>query len=116
MEDFKPLTKEETELCFRVGEIINSQIAVPCTGCEYCAKGCPQNIAIPQYFSLYNELMREDMQKKGWTQSFSRYSLLIEKFGKAADCIACGQCESICPQHLTIIEYLKQVSARFDKR
>ena len=116
MENFKPLTKEETELCFKVGEIINSQIAVPCTGCEYCAKGCPQNIAIPQYFSLYNELMREDMQKKGWTQSFSRYSLLIEKFGKAADCIACGQCESICPQHLTIIEYLKQVSARFDKR
>lgn len=116
MEDFKPLTKEETELCFKVAEIINAQIAVPCTGCEYCAKGCPQNIAIPQFFSLYNELMREDMKKKGWTQSFSRYSLLTEKFGKAADCIACGQCESICPQHLTVIEYLKQVSSRFDKR
>lgn len=116
MEDFKPLTKEETELCFKVAEIINAQIAVPCTGCEYCAKGCPQNIAIPQYFSLYNELMREDMKKKGWTQSFSRYSLLTQKFGKAADCIACGQCESICPQHLTVIEYLKDVSSRFDKR
>ena len=116
MEEFKPLTEEEKELCFKVGEIINAQIAVPCTGCEYCIKGCPQNIAIPQYFSLYNELMREDMQKKGWTQSFSRYSLLTAKFGKAMDCIACGQCESICPQHLTIIEYLKQVSKRFDKR
>lgn len=116
MEDFRALTKAEMDLCFRVGEIINSQIAVPCTGCEYCAKGCPQNIAIPQYFSLYNELMREDMAKKGWTQSFSRYSNLISKFGKAADCIACGQCEGICPQHLTIIEYLKQVSERFDKR
>ena len=116
MEEFKPLTEAEKELCFKVGEIINAQIAVPCTGCEYCIKGCPQNIAIPQYFSLYNELMREDMQKKGWTQSFSRYSLLTAKFGKAMDCIACGQCESICPQHLTIIEYLKQVSERFDKR
>lgn len=114
MENFVPLTEEETKLCFKVADIINSQIAVPCTGCSYCTEGCPMHIAIPQYFSLYNEIMREDMEKKGWTVSFTNYDILTQTFGKASECIECGQCEGICPQHLTIIDYLKSVSERFD--
>ncbi|MBR1592835.1 MAG: aldo/keto reductase [Ruminococcus sp.] len=114
MENFKPLTDEENKLCFKVADIINAQIAVPCTGCAYCTGGCPMNIAIPQYFSLYNDIMREDMEHKGWTVSFTKYDVTAENHGKACDCIECGQCERICPQHLTVIEYLKQVSARFD--
>lgn len=114
MEDFTPLTEEEKALCFKVADIINAKTAVPCTGCSYCTEGCPKQIAIPQYFSLYNEIMREDMEQKGWTVSFSNYDALTRTFGKAADCIACGQCEAICPQHLTIMDYLKQVSSRFD--
>lgn len=115
MEDFQPLTDEETAMVFKAAEIINSQIAIPCTGCSYCTEGCPQKIAIPQYFSLYNEDMREHLEEKGWTVNFSNYANLTEKFGKAADCIACGQCEEMCPQHLPIIEKLKDVSAHFDR-
>lgn len=114
MENFVPLTEDEQKLCFKVADIINSQTAVPCTGCSYCTDGCPQHIAIPQYFSLYNEIMREDMEKKGWTVSFSSYDALTKTYGKASECIACGQCEEMCPQHLTIIDYLKKVSGRFD--
>lgn len=114
MEDFRPLTEDERALCFRVADIINAQIAVPCTGCSYCTEGCPMHIAIPQYFSLYNDIMREDMEHKGWTVSFTKYDVTAETHGKARDCIECGQCEGICPQHLPIIDYLKQVSARFD--
>lgn len=114
MSDFKPLTDEEVALCTKVADIINAQIAVPCTGCSYCTEGCPQQIAIPKYFSLYNDLMREDMEHKGWTIYYTKYSDLTQKFGKAEDCIECGQCEGICPQHLSIIDYLKQVSAKFD--
>ena len=95
-ENFKPLTDEEIQLTHRVAEIINAQIAVPCTGCSYCTEGCPMNIPIPKYFSLYNEDMREDLAQ-GWTVNFSNYSNLAESFGKAADCIACGQCEGVCP-------------------
>lgn len=114
MEDFKPLTEEEQALCFQAAEIINSKIAVPCTGCSYCTEGCPMKIAIPQYFSLYNEDMRESNPDKGWTVNFTNYDLLTAKFGKAAECIECGQCEGVCPQHLPIIETLKKVSARYD--
>ena len=58
--------------------------------------------------------MREDMEKKGWTISYTQYDTLAEQFGRAGDCIGCGQCEAICPQHLPIIESLKKVSACFD--
>lgn len=114
MEDFKPLSDEEKALCFKAADIINSQIAIPCTGCSYCTEGCPAKIAIPQYFSLYNEDMREHLEEKGWTINFSNYGNLSRKFGKARDCIACGQCEGVCPQHLPIIENLKIVSAHYD--
>jgi len=115
MQDFKPLTEEEKAMVFKAGEIINSQIAIPCTGCSYCTEGCPKKIAIPQYFSLYNEDMREHLEEKGWTINFSNYSILAEKFGIAKDCIACGQCEEMCPQHLPVIEHLKAVSEHYDR-
>lgn len=115
MEDFKPLTEAEKALCFKAADIINSKIAIPCTGCSYCTGGCPMNIAIPQYFSLYNEDMREDLEQKGWTVNFTNYDILAGKFGRARDCVACGQCEGVCPQHLPIIEYLRSVSEHFDR-
>ena len=115
MQDFKPLTQEEKALCFQAADIINGNIAIPCTGCSYCTEGCPMHIAIPQYFSLYNEDMREDLRQKGWTINFSNYDMLTGKFGKASDCIGCGQCEGVCPQHLPIIDNLKKVAAHYGK-
>jgi len=114
MENFVPLTDDEKQMTEKVAAIINARTAVPCTGCSYCTEGCPMQIPIPKYFSLYNEDMREDLEEKGWTVNFTNYENLTEHFGKAADCVACGQCESVCPQHLPIIETLKKVSAHFD--
>lgn len=115
MKDFVPLTKDEIDLCFEVADIINSEIAIPCTACEYCVPGCPENIPIPQYFSLYNEMAREDMEQKGWTASYGSYAILSADNGKASDCIACGQCESMCPQHIPIIDDLKKVADAFEQ-
>ena len=115
MEDFKPLSSDEQQLLTeRIAGMINAQIAVPCTGCSYCTDGCPMQIPIPKYFSLYNEDMRENLEEKGWTANFGNYSKLAAQSAKAGDCIACGQCESVCPQHLPIIEKMKEVSAHYD--
>lgn len=114
MEDFKPLTTTEKDACFKVADIINHEVAIACTACHYCTDGCPMHICIPEYFSLYNEDMRDDLEHKGWTINFTNYSKLAEEFGRASECIGCGQCEDMCPQHLPIIETLEQVAAHFE--
>ena len=114
MQDFRPLSGEELAMAHRAADMINSQIAVACTGCSYCTEGCPQNILIPKYFSLYNEDMREDLEEKGWTVNESYYERLTERFGKASDCVACGQCEGVCPQHLPIIRLLQDVARHYE--
>lgn len=113
MEHFTPLTEAEQAVVHQAVEIINQSIAIPCTGCAYCTEGCPQNIPIPQYFSLYNADLQE-VSSKGWLPQQSYYQALTLKHGKASQCIGCGQCEGVCPQHLPIIEDLKLVADRFE--
>lgn len=114
MQDFKPLSEAEHAVVRKAVEQINANIAIPCTGCAYCVDGCPMRIAIPKYFSLYNADMQE-IKGKSWTPQSGYYENLTHDFGKASECIACGQCEGVCPQHLPIIEYLKTVAAHFEK-
>ena len=114
MQDFKPLSEAEHAVDRKAVEQINANIAIPCTGCAYCVDGCPMRIAIPKYFSLYNADMQE-IKGKSWTPQSGYYENLTHDFGKASECIACGQCEGVCPQHLPIIEHLKTVAAHFEK-
>ena len=114
MQDFKPLTSEEDAMMLKAAGIINSTISIPCTGCSYCTVNCPQNIAIPQYFSLYNAEMQES-EEKGWNSQSTYYENLTEHFGKASDCLKCGRCEAMCPQHLHIRRYLEDVAAKFEE-
>lgn len=113
MQDFVPLTQQEQAVIAQVVDTINASIAIPCTGCAYCTEGCPMHIAIPKYFSLYNADLQE-LKDKDFTSQGTYYDNLTLKFGKASDCIACGQCESVCPQHLPIIENLKRVAKQFE--
>ena len=103
------LTEEETGLLHKAADLILSGKTIACTACNYCGPGCPQNIPIPKYFSLYNGDKLEIIGKS-WTPNKGLYQKLTESFGKASDCIECGQCENMCPQHLPIIKYLKDVA------
>ncbi len=114
MADFKPLNEDEMTLIRQAVQTINEGIAIPCTGCSYCTDGCPKNIPIPRYFSLYNADKQESPEKK-WTSQGSYYERLTESFGKASACVGCGQCERACPQHLTIRKYLKDVAEHFEE-
>ena len=108
MKDFQPLNEKEYEVIEKAKEIIKSNIAIPCTSCHYCTENCPKQIAIPEYFSIYNNYKRfgESQYKMG----VYNYENLNDKFGKASDCIECKQCEEHCPQHLTITNYIKEVA------
>jgi len=114
MSDFVPLNEAERAVIQRAADVINESIAIPCTGCSYCTDGCPRKIAIPKYFSLYNTEKLE-AKWKSWTPQGEYYDRLTAFFGKASDCIGCGQCERTCPQHLPIIQHLKEVADCFEK-
>ena len=108
---FEPLTDTEKAVVEDVRRIIMSAEQIGCTACRYCTDGCPMNIAIPDVFRAVNtmKLYGDEFRPKAF------YSGLVNQgHGRAADCVACGQCEGVCPQHLPIIELLKDASARLD--
>lgn len=113
MEHFKPLNEQETQLISRVTKAITSRIDIPCTACHYCTPKCPQHIAIPQYFGLMNVIKQTGESQ--FHNSRLYYNLLTNTHGKASDCLQCGQCEAMCPQHLPIIDNLMRVANKFEQ-
>lgn len=113
MKEFVPMNAEETELVHKAAEMIKDSIAIPCTGCSYCTEGCPMQIAIPDLFRVYNKSKRGEISD---VEADEEYRQLTESGGKARECLACGQCQVACPQHLEIINYLKDVAKCMEKQ
>jgi predicted aldo/keto reductase-like oxidoreductase len=109
MEDFKEFNADEYKAVYKVAEILNNLGGIPCTGCRYCTAGCPMRISIPDLFACYNA----KKVFKDWNSSMY-YGLHTKDNGKASDCIKCGQCEGVCPQHLKITELLEEVAKTFE--
>ena len=112
MRDFRPLDDRERAVVAETVKIINDAIAIPCTACRYCVEGCPQQIAIPDYFALYNADKQSVNHLFSVQQTY--YDNLTKTHGRASDCIGCRKCEKSCPQHLPIVDDLKRVAAAFE--
>lgn len=101
MKDFKPLNDEEQEVIKKAQKAMSEIETIKCTDCRYCVPGCPMEIKIPDVFKQMNRyLVYNDLERA--KSNYKRDAL------NASACIECGQCESVCPQSLTIIEYLKR--------
>lgn len=109
MEEFKPFNDEEYKAVEEVADILKKLGGIPCTACRYCVEGCPMKIAIPDLFSCYNA----KVQFNDWNSSMY-YSIHTKDNKKASECIKCGQCERVCPQHLEIRKYLEEVAKVFE--
>ena len=109
--NFEPLSEEERKVIEKAQDELKKNPTVPCTSCRYCCDGCPQQISIPDVFRALNTIRLYG--EKDRAQSY--YEKLTQTSGKAGDCIQCGQCESVCPQHLSIISLLEEASEKLDK-
>ncbi|MBQ3503372.1 MAG: aldo/keto reductase [Oscillospiraceae bacterium] len=111
MKDFRPLDEAEQAAVDKVCGIFRSLGAIPCTACRYCTEVCPQGIAIPDLFSLLNSKRIFN----NWNTEYYYHNISTGEGTRAKDCLECGACEGICPQHLEIRQLLKEVSKEFDK-
>ena len=109
---FEPLTDEERAVVDEVTKIMLDTPTIACTSCRYCTDGCPMNISIPDIFRTVNTIR---LYGDGF-RPHAFYNGLVETHGRAGDCISCGQCESVCPQHLPIIDLLAEASGILDKQ
>ena len=109
MANFQPLTEKEREAVDKVAAIFHASGAIPCTACRYCTEVCPQGIAIPNLFACLNA----KKQFNDWNADYY-YGVQTMHSPKASECIECGACEGICPQHLEIRSLLKEVAGVFE--
>lgn len=92
-------------------EILHSR-GLPIIVMEPVKGGMPASISIPDIFRAVNtaRLYAGDNRPRMFYTNLTRASS-----GKAGDCIECRQCESVCPQHLPIVELLKEAAERFEQ-
>ncbi len=113
MKDFKPLDEKELCALSQVMEAFGKLNLIPCTACKYCIEQneCPMNIRIPDVFAALNA----HNEFHNWNTAYYYNNVVTADSGKASDCIGCGMCESVCPQHIEIRRFLEEAAAAFEK-
>jgi predicted aldo/keto reductase-like oxidoreductase len=96
----------------RVLDLLNQSYKIRCTGCNYCMP-CPRGVNIPGCFAAYNTSCAIGYVA-GMQQFITSSALTSERSSSPSLCVACGVCESRCPQHLKIIKSLAQVRRKME--
>ena len=110
MKDFRPLNERERGAVGKVVAELLKEEAIPCTACRYCVDGCPKKISIPDLFACFNQKKRH----RDWNSNVYYSNFTTGGRGKASECIKCGKCEKVYPQHLEIRKLLTGVAEQFE--
>ncbi len=102
-ESLNPVDESEKNVLLEMAEGMKD--SVPCTACRYCVDGCPMNLDIPQFLSLYNDL------RVAKSVNISMKIEFLPEEQKPTACISCGACTHICPQNIDIPTCLADFTA-----
>lgn len=106
---FEPLGDAEQEALRQVADKLRSRVQNGCTGCRYCMP-CPAGVDIPGCFSIWNQYhIYENVNDVKWN-----WGKGMEEEKKASNCIQCGKCEQVCPQHISVRENLARLQKELD--
>ena len=79
---------------------------IPCTKCGYCMP-CPNGVDIPGNFQFFNDShLYEDLPGARFL-----YQVFLGEQARAGACIGCEACEALCPQQISISQWMPKVHA-----
>jgi predicted aldo/keto reductase-like oxidoreductase len=96
----------EQGMIAEIVEKYRARTVIPCTNCGYCMP-CPNGVNIPGNFEFYNYAhLYDDVI----TARF-RYQAMMREAQRSTSCIDCDICEELCPQKISISDWMVKVSA-----
>jgi len=104
------LTSEDHALLERVAAKFREIGYIGCTGCGYC-QPCSSGVTIPAIFGLFNDYYLRNRDES--VKARYKETILPEQSGK--NCVRCGKCEELCPQHLPIRDLLRGATDTFER-
>lgn len=107
--DFQPLSDSEYAAITRAQEIMGGSGTVQCTGCDYCAKVCPQDIGISGALTVLNYFINFGDPYKA-NQQMGTVVRFNSGKNMPSECISCGECEAACPQNIPILECFDRIA------
>lgn len=102
------VSEEDKELLKKAAGLLRPDIAMPCTGCRYCAPNCPMELDIPTLLISYN-----DYKADGPWRLINLTGLPEDKSPSA--CVACGACTDHCPQSLPVPDAMKDMAEKLSE-
>lgn len=106
---FRPLNERELASVEETAALLRLRLNNGCTGCRYCMP-CPAGVDIPGSFHLWNNLSvyrNQRLTRRAWKAQ--------EESARPVNCVGCGRCEELCPQHIPIREQLARITGEVER-